>query len=120
MRAFRAWRRARAGTAVPVPSVHAPWVCMHYAATRRLEHARITLHVYKCARELKTRAEPDSFKVTAGCVRCALARIANMPHAYDDTSHARMTQQVYECARKLKPHAQRAFAAPMCAHVCGL
>ena len=39
-------------------------ICMHYAATGRLEHARMALQAYECARELKTRAQPDSFAVT--------------------------------------------------------
>ena len=52
--------------ALPCPSrpVHPPWLRMHYAATGLLEHARMTLHAYECARELKTRAQPDSFAVT--------------------------------------------------------
>jgi hypothetical protein len=81
---------------------------MHYAATGRLEHARMTLQAYECARELKTRAQPDSFALTG--VQCALALIANMPHEYDDTSHVRITQQAYACATEGITHAQRAFA----------
>ena len=68
----------------------------------------MALQAYECARELKTRAQPDSFAVTG--VQCALAIIATMPHAYDDTSQVRMTQQAYACARGLIAHAQRAFA----------
>ena len=83
-------------------------ICMHYAATGRLEHARIALQAYECARELKTHAQPDSFAVTG--VQCALALIANMPQAYDDTSHVRRTQQAYACATEHITHAQRAFA----------
>jgi len=67
VRAFLVWRRARAGTAVPVPSRARPLTYgMHYAATAsgRLEHARMALQAYECARELKTRAQPDSFAVT--------------------------------------------------------
>ena len=68
----------------------------------------MTLHAYLCARELKTRAQPDSFAVTG--VQCAHALIANMPQAYDDTSNVRMNQQAYACATEHITHAQRAFA----------
>ena len=108
VRAFLGWRRARAGTAVPIPSCTLLDICMHYAATGRLEHARMALQAYECARDLKTRAQPDSFAVTG--VQCALAIIATMPHAYDDTSQVRMTQQAYACATECITHPQRAFA----------
>ena len=67
----------------------------------------MALQAYECARELKTRAQPDSFAVTG--VQCALALIATMPHAYDDTSQVRMTQQAYACTTECITHAQRAF-----------
>ena len=38
-------------------------ICMHYAATGRLEHARMTLHAYETAAKMKTRAQPDSYAV---------------------------------------------------------
>jgi hypothetical protein len=63
----------------------------------------MTPHANECACELKTRAQPDSFAVTG--VLCALALVANMPHAYDGPcglSRARMTQQANKCARGLK------------------
>ena len=68
----------------------------------------MTLHAYETAAKMKTRAQPDSFAVTG--VQCALALIANMPHAYDDTSRVSMTQQAYACATERISHAQRAFA----------
>jgi hypothetical protein len=68
----------------------------------------MTLQAYECAREPKTRAQPDPFALTG--VQCALALIANMPHAYDDTSRVPMTQQAYACATERLLHAQRAFA----------
>ena len=83
---------------------------MHYAATGRLEHVRMALQAYKCARELKTRAQPDSFAVTGVHVCTYLALIATMPHAYGDTSQVRMTQQAYACTTECITHAQRAFA----------
>ena len=73
--------------------VHAPWLSMHYAATRRLEHAHMTVHAYECVRKLQAHAKLDSFAAT-GVLR-ALALCANKPHAYDDTSHARATRQAY-------------------------
>jgi hypothetical protein len=87
-------RRCRAR---PVPCTLL-YICMHYAATGRLGHARITLHAYECARELQTCAQPDLFAVAG--VRCAHAHITitNKPRVYDDTSHVRMTQQAIQRA----------------------
>ena len=45
--------------------VHAPWLSMHYAATRRLEHAHMTVHAYECARELQA----HSYACTARLIR---------------------------------------------------
>jgi hypothetical protein len=39
----------------------------------------MTLHAYECACERKAHAQPDSFAVTG--VLCAVALVANMPHA---------------------------------------
>ena len=91
--AFLVWRRARAVMPCLSRPVHAPWLSMHYAATRRLEHAHMTGHAYECVRKLQAHAQPASFAAT-GVLR-ALALFANMPHAYDDTSHARATRQAY-------------------------
>ena len=87
---------------VPVPC-RLLVLCMHYDATCRLEHKRMTLHAYDYSCERKTNALPDSFTLTG--VLCALELIADMPHAYDDTcglAHARMTPQNYERARGRK------------------
>ena len=96
--------------ALPSPSPHCTLldICMHYAASGRLEHERITLQAYECAHELKTRAQPDSFAVTG--VHVCTCTYRNMPHAYGDTSQVRMTQQAYACATERIPHVKRAFA----------
>jgi hypothetical protein len=111
VRAFLGWRRARAGTAVPIPSRarSLTYACIT-PLVKRLEHARMTLHAHECACERKAHVQPDSFAVTG--VLCAIALVANMPHTYDDPcrlAHARMIQQANTCARGLKTHAQRAF-----------
>jgi hypothetical protein len=63
----------------------------------------MTLHAYEYACERKAHAQPDSFAVTG--VLCAVALVANMPHAYDDPcrlAHAGTIQQANKCARGLK------------------
>jgi hypothetical protein len=61
---------------VPVPC-RLLVLCMHYDATCRLEHKRMTLHAYDYSCERKTNALPDSFTLTG--VLCALELIADMP-----------------------------------------
>jgi len=104
-------RRCRAR---PVPCTHLD-ICMHYAATGRLEHARMTLHAYESAGELKTRAQPDSHAVTvctcphrehAACIRRSLRAGA----CADDSAGVRMRT-------RLIAHAQRAFARSLWALV---
>ena len=83
-------------------------ICMHYAATGRLEHARMALQAYECARELKTRAQPDSFAVTgvhvctcthrnrAACIRRYFA-------GANDSAGVRMHSRMHNaCAARLR------------------
>jgi hypothetical protein len=68
--------------------------------------------------ERKTHAQPDSFAVTG--VLCAVALVANMPHAYDDPcrlAHAGTIQQENKCARGLKDACAARFhmAVALCA-----
>jgi len=93
--------RARA-RARPVPC-RLLGLCIHYDATCRLDHVRMTQHAKDYLLERKTNALPFSFTLTG--VLCALELVADMPHACDDTcglAHARMTPQNYECARGRK------------------
>ena len=87
---------------VPVPC-RLLGLCMHYDATCRLDHVRMTQHAKDYLLERKTNALPFSFTLTG--VLCALELVADMPHACDDTcglAHARMASQNYECARGRK------------------
>ena len=83
-------------------------ICMHYAATGRLEHARMNLHAYETAAKMKTRAQPDSYAVTvctcpyhehAACIRRSLRAGA----CADDSAGVRMRTRTHNaCAARFR------------------
>ena len=97
---------------------------MYYAATGRLEHARMTLHAYNGAGKMKTRAQPDSYAVTvctcpyhehAACIRRSLRAGA----CADDSAGVRMRTRTHSaCAARFRTVVVAACIASCVQHVC--
>ena len=113
-------RRCRAR---PVPCTLLD-ICMYYAATGRLEHARMTLHAYNGAGKMKTRAQPDSYAVTvctcphhehAACIRRSLRAGA----CADDSAGVRMRTRTHSaCAARFRTVGVGACITSCEQHVC--